>query len=53
MVLKPSIVSFLDKEKESLGKTNADLISRKEFLERRIQSNAQNIQDLAGGGRSG
>jgi chaperonin cofactor prefoldin len=50
---KPSIVSFLDKEKESLGKTNADLISRKEFLERRIQSNAQNIQDLAGGGRSG
>ena len=49
---KPAIASYLEKEKEGLGKTNSDLISRKEFLERRIQSNAQNIQDLAGG-RSG
>lgn len=45
---KPEIVSFLEKEKDSLSKTSADLVSRKEFLERRIQSNAQNIQDLAG-----
>lgn len=49
---KPSIESFLDKEKDSLSKTSADLISRKEFLERRIQSNAQNMTDLAGS-RSG
>ena len=49
---KATITSFLEKEKDSLGKTSADLISRKEFLERRIQSNAQNIQDLAGS-RSG
>jgi chaperonin cofactor prefoldin len=49
---KPTIVSFLEKEKDSLSKTSADLISRKEFLERRIQSNSQNIQDLAGS-RSG
>ena len=50
---KPEIVSFLEKEKDNLSKTSADLMSRKEFLERRIQSNAQNIQDLAGGVRSG
>lgn len=45
---KNNIENRLDTELESLTKNQRDLLDRKEYLERRIQSNTQNIRDLTG-----
>ena len=45
---KNDIEKYLDKEVLSLQKTTNDLNDRKEYLERRIKSNAANMRDIIG-----
>ena len=45
---KSSIEKALDKEKDSLLRNQSDLNDRKEFLERRIKQNTQNLKELTG-----
>ncbi len=45
---KARIHDHLEVQKASLTKTNQDLSDRKEYLERRIQSNMANIKELTG-----
>jgi prefoldin subunit 1 len=43
------VESRLEKELETLTKNERDLVDRKEYLERRINSNTQNMKDLTAG----
>jgi chaperonin cofactor prefoldin len=45
---KGDITGTLEKQRESLLKTQQDLSDRKIYLERRIQSNTANIKELTG-----
>ncbi len=45
---KSKIEDRLETELQTLTKNQRDLLDRKEYLERRIQSNTQNIRDLTG-----
>mmetsp|Transcript_10793 Transcript_10793/g.11216 ORF Transcript_10793/g.11216 Transcript_10793/m.11216 type:complete len:256 (-) Transcript_10793:67-834(-) len=46
---KPKINEHLQNENEKLNKTQKDLESRKEYLERRIANNKSNIADITAG----
>jgi len=45
---KSRINDHLEVQKTSFAKTNQDLSDRKEYLERRIQSNVANMKELTG-----
>eukprot|EP01041_Mallomonas_annulata_P007940 gene7940-16266_t len=46
---REDVIHSLDNENEKLNSTQKDLMDRKEFLERRITSNASNLQDMVAG----